>query len=494
MWSTLRSVLSITFAFNVASGTSDLFTATQDMQESIGTENTALEDGYLYLMLEQRRLEKAIEHYRALRTAKSLRDGLNTLGTFLFISRLANSYPKFSAPCPSLFSLPSAFLPSYSRRWWPTVGDLSGAAAGICKLQQAYDIPVDTIASMHSRLLPAVSPEDLAHVARGCFTDGEFGNTSAWSQAALAMTSPFTGGAFKRLELGLKILRTNDEVRRQLGQRAKYMSLNHYPSSPESDVSQYKSVCVRQGAVRSSGSRLVCKMSTNFGDPRLILQPLKLEVLSLKPRVVLIGDFLSPSEVNYIRSAAQKGFKRAGVYSPTDTAGMPSWKRIGKVSWLWDHEHGPLQHLTRRIGAATGLSVETAEAYQVANYGLGGHYTPHLDAHGFGEVAHSVDTEDGNRLATTLMYLTDVAAGGATAFVKLGIAVKPRVGDALFWYDLEPYAGDDAPQHFSFWHQKRRADDLSLHVGCPVLWGSKWIVTKWIRERTNAVVHYDTPG
>ncbi|KAH7949498.1 hypothetical protein HPB49_011635 [Dermacentor silvarum] len=165
-----------------------------------------------------------------------------------------------------------------------------------------------------------------------------------------------------------------------------------------------------------------------------------------------------------------------------------------QVCWLWDYEHGPLQRLTRRIAAATGLSMEAAEAYQVANYGVGGHYTPHLDAHGFGEVADSVDTADGNRLATTLMYLTDVAAGGATAFVKLGIAVKPRVGDALFWYDLEPYDGDDAPQQFSFWHQKRRTEDLSLHVGCPVLWGSKWIATKWIRERTNAIVRYDAPG
>ncbi|KAH7944325.1 hypothetical protein HPB52_018275 [Rhipicephalus sanguineus] len=117
-----------------------------------------------------------------------------------------------------------------------------------------------------------------------------------------------------------------------------------------------------------------------------------------------------------------------------------------------------------------------------------------MDAHRFDKVADHVDIADGNRLATVLMYLSNVAAGGATAFVNLGVAVKPRVGDALFWYDVEPYDGSEFPEHMSFWHQKRQADPLTTHVGCPVLWGSKWIVTKWIHERSNVVVEYNTPG
>ncbi|KAH8020981.1 hypothetical protein HPB51_011348 [Rhipicephalus microplus] len=169
-------------------------------------------------------------------------------------------------------------------------------------------------------------------------------------------------------------------------------------------------------------------------------------------------------------------------------------KHYQRVSWLWDSDSDRLQRLSRRISITTGLSLESAEAYQVANYGLGGHYTPHMDAHNFEKVADHVDIADGNRLATMLVYLSNVAAGGATAFVNLGIAVKPRVGDALFWYDVEPYDGSEFPEQMSFWHQKRRADTLTTHVGCPVLWGSKWIVTKWIHERNNVVVKYNTPG
>ncbi|XP_037572346.2 prolyl 4-hydroxylase subunit alpha-1 [Dermacentor silvarum] len=354
------------------------------------------------------------------------------------------------------------------------------------------------MADMKSRLLPAALPEDFTCVARGCSMAAEFGNTSAWIRAALAKaSSSLTSGAFRRLQLGLGWLQANDERWPRLRLLTKSESTKagkSYPSSPDSDINEYKNVCVTQGSLRPSGSRLVCKMSTNFGDPLLILQPLKLEVLSLKPRVVVISDFLSLSEVHFIRSAAQKGFERAGIYSPTAVEGMPSWKRIGKVSWLWDSHHNLLERLTRRIEVATGLSLESAEAYQVANYGLGGHYTPHMDAHRFDKVADHVDSKDGNRLATMLMYLTDVDAGGATAFVKLGIAVKPRVGDALFWYDVEPYDGSEFPDQLAFWHQKRKADELTTHVGCPVLLGSKWIVTKWIHERNNIVVHYNTPG
>ncbi|KAL1474591.1 hypothetical protein MTO96_037865 [Rhipicephalus appendiculatus] len=131
-----------------------------------------------------------------------------------------------------------------------------------------------------------------------------------------------------------------------------------------------------------------------------------------------------------------------------------SWN---EVSWLWDSKSDRLQRLSRRITVATGLSLESAEAYQVANYGLGGHYAPHMDAHVFDKVADHVDIAEGNRLATMLMYLSDVAAGGATAFVNLGIAVKPRVPDALFWYDVEPYDGSEFPEQMSFWHQKREA-------------------------------------
>ena len=56
------------------------------------------------------------------------------------------------------------------------------------------------------------------------------------------------------------------------------------------------------------------------------------------------------------------------------------------------------------------LNLTSAEELQVQNYGIGGHYEPHFDYGRKGE-----DGARGNRLATFMLYLSDVQAGGSTS-------------------------------------------------------------------------------
>ena len=72
----------------------------------------------------------------------------------------------------------------------------------------------------------------------------------------------------------------------------------------------------------------------------------------------------------------------------------------------------------------------------------------------------------GERVLTFMIYLTSVEAGGSTIFPQPGISVKPVLGSALFWFNMGPQ------HHF---------DSRTFHMGCPVLYGNKWITTKWHR-------------
>ena len=72
----------------------------------------------------------------------------------------------------------------------------------------------------------------------------------------------------------------------------------------------------------------------------------------------------------------------------------------------------------------------------------------------------------GERVLTFMLYLSTVEAGGSTVFPQPGISVKPVVGNALLWFNV-------GPQH--------QYDSRTVHMGCSVLYGNKWIATKWHR-------------
>ena len=92
------------------------------------------------------------------------------------------------------------------------------------------------------------------------------------------------------------------------------------------------------------------------------------------------------------------------------------------------------------------------------NYGFGGLISLHIDEDGNFNVG-------GGRFTTAMLYLSEVQSGGFTIFPKLNLAFKPQPGQLLWWVLRKT---DGVP------------DQRMTHLGCPVMYGDKWILNKWI--------------
>lgn len=125
---------------------------------------------------------------------------------------------------------------------------------------------------------------------------------------------------------------------------------------------------------------------------------------------------------------------------------------------------GPIQQdlvvhaLNLRIAAATQTSVDQGEPLVVLRYEPGQQYRAHHDG---------LPGEPNQRGRTVIAYLNADYIGGETSFSAADMAIKGRQGDAISFANTLPDG---------------RIDERSRHAGQPVLSGSKWVCTRWIRN------------
>ena len=114
------------------------------------------------------------------------------------------------------------------------------------------------------------------------------------------------------------------------------------------------------------------------------------------------------------------------------------------------------------------LPKEHGEVFYLLRYENGQEYKAHTDwFHKRGDGGDHLGRA-GQRIATILTYLADVEEGGETFFPRINVEVRPSKGDAvMFW--------NTTPDHLE--------DDMALHGSKPVIKGTKWSMTRWIRER-----------
>ncbi|MBX9730533.1 MAG: 2OG-Fe(II) oxygenase [Sphingomonas sp.] len=116
-----------------------------------------------------------------------------------------------------------------------------------------------------------------------------------------------------------------------------------------------------------------------------------------------------------------------------------------------------------------GLDPAFGEPLQGQRYAVGQEFKLHTDYFDpLGIDYEKYCSVAGQRTWTAMIYLNEPAAGGATRFKAINKIVQPETGKLLMWDNR----GVDGSINAS-----------TLHQGMPVRAGTKYILTKWFRER-----------
>lgn len=123
----------------------------------------------------------------------------------------------------------------------------------------------------------------------------------------------------------------------------------------------------------------------------------------------------------------------------------------------------------RRIELLTGIHPAHGEPMQGQRYAVGQEFKAHTDY--FEPTGLDFDKYcgvAGQRTWTVMIYLNEPEAGGATRFKAIDKIVHPETGKLLAWSNLRPN-GTPNPS--------------TIHHAMKVRAGTKYVITKWFRER-----------
>eukprot|EP00072_Mus_musculus_P060053 XP_011240133.1 PREDICTED: prolyl 4-hydroxylase subunit alpha-3 isoform X2 [Mus musculus] len=456
-----------------ATGREDTFSALTSVARALAPERRLLGTLRRYLRGEEARLRDLTRFYdKVLSLHEDLKiPVVNPLLAFTLIKRLQSDWRNVVHSLEATENI-RALKDGYEKveQDLPAFEDLEGAARALMRLQDVYMLNVkglargvfqrvtgSSITDLYSpRQLFSLTADDCFQVGKVAYDTGDYYHAIPWLEEAvslfrrahgewktedeasledaldyLAFACFQVGNVSCALSLSREFLVYSPDNKRMARNVLKYERLlaeNGHQMAAETaiqrpNVPHLQTRDTYEGLCQTLGSQpthyqipsLYCSYETN-SSPYLLLQPARKEVVHLRPLIALYHDFVSDEEAQKIRELAEPWLQRSVVASGEKQLQVEY--RISKSAWLKDTVDPMLVTLDHRIAALTGLDIQPpyAEYLQVVNYGIGGHYEPHFD-HATSPSSPLYRMKSGNRVATFMIYLSSVEAGGATAFI-----------------------------------------------------------------------------
>ena len=187
----------------------------------------------------------------------------------------------------------------------------------------------------------------------------------------------------------------------------------------------------------------------------------------LHPRVVLLGNVLTPEECDELIATARNRLQRSATFNAATGRNEAHQARTSEGTYFPTAMTPLVARIEQRIADLLGWPLDHAEPLQVLYYRAGAEYKPHYDYFDpDGAGADAALRHGGQRVATLVTYLNTPLQGGATTFPDAGLECAAVQGNAVF-----------------FSYERPHPDTRTLHAGAPVIEGEKWVLTRWLRER-----------
>ncbi|HEX8579225.1 MAG TPA: 2OG-Fe(II) oxygenase [Allosphingosinicella sp.] len=219
-------------------------------------------------------------------------------------------------------------------------------------------------------------------------------------------------------------------------------------------------------------------MSSKVGDPGAIYRmqigawvkdrmkrtPNAFQIPAQGLDIFVVRDFLTKPECHQVIEKIDEDRVPSGLLSPTadpefrtsESCNLRLTDRINQV-------------VETKINALTGIPPTQGETIQGQRYAVGQQFKPHHDFFYPSEPYWPAQEKSGGqRTWTAMVFLNEPEAGGQTFFPKANVRVTPRTGNLLLWNNLDEFG---------------EPNSYSLHTGMPVEAGTKYVITKWYRER-----------
>ncbi|NNC36865.1 MAG: 2OG-Fe(II) oxygenase [Hyphomonadaceae bacterium] len=188
-----------------------------------------------------------------------------------------------------------------------------------------------------------------------------------------------------------------------------------------------------------------------------------------EPEVAVHDHVLSPLECDYLIAISCAAMQPSKVVSAKDAGSLQAGFRTSDGAVIFPHMLDlPTVRILQKLSSAAGIEPQFGEFLSLLRYRPGQEYKPHHDFLEVDDRDYSMIARCGQRSATLLTYLNDDYSGGETAFPALDFKYKGKTGSSVYFRNTD---------------RNGKPIQKSLHAGCPIVQGQKWMATLWVREK-----------